>query len=42
MGGGSAPDLNQQISELDERKVKVTFKDIWHDYKNFRNAYYFR
>ena len=35
-------DINQQIRELDERKVKVTFKDIWQDYRNFRSAYYFR
>ena len=35
-------DLNQQIRELDESKVKVTFGDIWQDYKNFRNSYYFR
>ena len=34
-------DINQQIAELDEKKLRLTFKDIWADYKNFRSAYYF-
>ncbi len=25
-------DINQQIAQLDERKVRLTFKDIWLDY----------
>ena len=25
-------DINIQIRQLDERKVKLTFKDIWKDY----------
>jgi hypothetical protein len=37
----SKPDLNQQIASLDERKVRLTFRDIWIDYQNFRRNYYF-
>jgi len=28
----SSPDLNQQIQQLDEKKLQVTFRDIWLDY----------
>ena len=34
-------DINKQIADLDERKVRLTFRDIWVDYRNFRQAYYF-
>ena len=34
-------DFNEQYAKLDERKVEVTLKDIYRDYRNYRNAYYF-
>ncbi len=37
----SSLDLNQQIQQLDEKKLQVTFRDIWLDYQNFRRNYYF-
>jgi hypothetical protein len=37
----SSPDLNQQIQQLDEKKMQVTFRDILLDYQNFRRNYYF-
>ena len=27
--------------ELNEKKVELTFTDIWEDYKMFRRSYYF-
>ena len=35
------PDINEQLGSLRESDVKVTFTDIWRDYKNYRTAYYF-
>ena len=34
--------MNQQLQELDVKKdCNLTFKDIWVDYRNFKDAYYF-
>lgn len=29
------------LRSAQESKVRLTFTDIWRDYKNYRNAYYF-
>eukprot|EP00347_Sterkiella_histriomuscorum_P004082 403361817 len=34
-------DINIQIRDLDSKKLKLTFNDIFQDYKNFRSNYYF-
>ncbi|CDW83199.1 UNKNOWN [Stylonychia lemnae] len=34
-------DINVQLRELDPKKVKLTFSDIWQDYKHFKQSYYF-
>ena len=34
-------DFNEQYAKLDERKVEVTLRDIYRDYRHYRNAYYF-
>ena len=34
-------DINEQLSSLRESDVKITFSDIWNDYKNYRLAYYY-
>jgi len=34
-------DINEQLRKVRESELKVTFGDIWQDYKNYRQAYYF-
>ena len=34
-------DINVQLRALQEDKVKVTFNDIWRDYKMYKKSYYF-
>ena len=34
-------DINEQLSSLRESDVKVTFSDIWHDYKMYRRSYFY-
>ena len=36
-----AIDINSKLRALDEKKVQVTFTDIWDDYMNYRKAYFF-
>ena len=40
-GAGQAVDINHKLRQLDERKVRVTFTDIFDDYTNYRKAYFF-
>ena len=36
------PDINELLQSLDPKKdCQLTFKDIWADYRNFKDAYYY-
>ena len=35
------PDINEQLNALREADVKITFRDIWLDYKMYRRSYFF-